>query len=74
MPIMRSADSMKQVKEANKMMNNTSAEGKNKGVHCEVSACYYHTEGRGCDATVIDIGPTNACSCKETACATFREK
>ncbi len=42
-------------------------------IDCEAVKCVYNTNYR-CYADHVDIKGSNAATCKETACATFREK
>ncbi len=42
-----------------------------KNIKCDVKNCVYHTGDSKCMAGNIKIGSQNACSCSETACATF---
>lgn len=42
-------------------------------IDCEAIKCIYNTNYK-CHADHVDIKGCSACDCKETACATFREK
>lgn len=42
-------------------------------IDCEATKCIYNTNYK-CHAEHVDIKGCSACDCKETACATFREK
>ncbi|MFA6948080.1 MAG: DUF1540 domain-containing protein [Eubacteriales bacterium] len=44
----------------------------NKGVTCDVKSCQYHDGECYCTAKQISVGPTDACKCSETVCATFK--
>ena len=44
------------------------------GVKCVVNTCTYYHEGDHCNASNIEIQPTNAKSTQETDCATFAPK
>ena len=45
-----------------------------KGISCDVKKCRYNGENNCCTAQQISVGPSNACSSSETACATFVPK
>lgn len=45
-----------------------------KGVSCDVFHCMYHGENNTCHASEIAVGPHNAATSFETACATFKPK
>ena len=51
-----------------------SAQKHNRGVCCDVRNCTYHDGECYCSAERIAIGPSFACSCTDTVCATFRSK
>lgn len=60
-------------------MNNTKTgcnTGKDhiKGICCDVKNCVYHDCDTHCTATQIAVGPSNAKSSSDTACATFKER
>ncbi len=42
-------------------------------IDCEAVKCVYNTDSK-CHAEHVDIKGNGACSCMETACATFKEK
>ena len=42
------------------------------GIDCRVENCYYNKNGTACTAGEIRVGPTNASTTYDTACATFR--
>lgn len=42
-------------------------------IDCEASKCVYNTNYK-CYAEHVDIKGNGACDCRETACATFKEK
>ncbi len=42
-------------------------------IDCEAVKCMYNTNYK-CHAEHVDIRGNGACDCRETACATFREK
>lgn len=46
----------------------------NKGVTCDVRNCVYNDDARYCTAEMISVGPSDACCCNETVCATFKQK
>lgn len=41
-------------------------------IKCEVSNCVYHASGDCCDAPCIEVTPSYASKCGDTACATFK--
>ncbi|MEE0834999.1 MAG: DUF1540 domain-containing protein [Clostridia bacterium] len=45
-----------------------------KGVCCDVKNCVYHDGESDCTADRIAVGPSYACSCSDTVCATFKQK
>lgn len=42
-------------------------------IDCEAVTCVYNSNYK-CHAESVSIKGSNACNCKETACATFKEK
>ncbi len=42
-----------------------------KDIKCHVSHCIYNEDAKKCTAGSIEVGPSSACSCSETVCATF---
>ncbi|MBQ7548383.1 MAG: DUF1540 domain-containing protein [Clostridia bacterium] len=42
-----------------------------KDIHCNAKNCVYNEEGSKCVAGHIEVGPSSACTCAETICATF---
>lgn len=44
----------------------------NSRVKCDASACR-HNENGACEADRIKVGPSDACSCSDTECRTFRK-
>jgi len=42
-------------------------------IDCEACKCIYNSDYK-CAAAHVEINGSNACSCRETACATFKEK
>ncbi len=42
-------------------------------IDCEAVRCVYNSDYK-CTASHVDIKGCGACDCRETACATFREK
>ncbi len=42
-----------------------------KDIKCNVNSCIYHEGTHKCTAGSIEVGPSSACSCSETLCATF---
>jgi len=42
-------------------------------IDCEAGKCYYNS-GYRCSAEHVDITGCTACDCKQTKCATFKEK
>lgn len=53
---------------------NTNAKDHIKGIRCDVKNCVYHDCETYCTATQIAVGPSNATSSADTACATFKER
>lgn len=53
--------------------NSISNPSKSIDIVCEASKCV-HNENCKCVAPHVDIRGCDACDCRETACATFREK
>ena len=45
-----------------------------RGIRCDVKNCLYHDGDNYCTASRINIGPSFASSCTDTACATFKPK
>lgn len=45
-----------------------------KGIVCDVRNCAYHDSDSYCTAEKISVGPSYACSCTDTVCATFKQK
>lgn len=45
-----------------------------KGIRCDVKNCVYHDCETYCTAKQIAVGPSNATSSADTACATFKER
>lgn len=45
-----------------------------KGISCDVRNCVYHDCETYCTAKQITVGPSNAVSSADTACATFKER
>ncbi len=45
-----------------------------KGVTCDVHNCVHNDGERYCTADGISVGPSDACCCSETVCATFKQK
>ena len=45
-----------------------------KGIRCDVKNCMYHDCETYCMAGEIAVGPSNATSSADTACATFKER
>ena len=45
-----------------------------KGIVCDVRNCAYHDGDSYCTAEKIAVGPSYACSCTDTVCATFKQK
>ncbi|MBE6565029.1 MAG: DUF1540 domain-containing protein [Ruminococcaceae bacterium] len=45
-----------------------------KGVCCNVKSCAFHDGESCCTAKAISIGPTQATSCADTVCATFKQQ
>lgn len=43
----------------------------NDGIVCDVTKCMYNDKNSNCTAEKIQVGPENAQSKTETACATF---
>lgn len=46
----------------------------NRGVMCDVKNCAYHDGECYCQADQISVGPSDACSCSDTVCATFKKE
>ena len=44
------------------------------GISCNVKNCKYHDSHNFCTADKISIGPSYACNCRDTICATFKQK
>ena len=42
-----------------------------KDIKCNVNSCIYHEGTNKCTAGSIEVGPSSACCCSETLCATF---
>lgn len=42
-----------------------------KEIKCNAVNCVYNEDGSKCIAGHIEIGPSSACTCAETICATF---
>lgn len=42
-----------------------------KDIKCNVNSCIYHEGTHKCTAGSIEVGPSSACCCSETLCATF---
>lgn len=42
-----------------------------KEIKCNAVNCVYNEDGRKCVAGHIEVGPSSACTCAETICATF---
>ncbi len=42
------------------------------GISCDVKNCTYNDGCNNCTAGHITVGPTNAVSCTDTVCATFK--
>ena len=55
-------------------MNCNSEKDHIKGICCDVKNCVYHDCDTHCTAAQIAVGPSNAKSSTETACATFKER
>lgn len=49
-------------------------EKENKGVHCDVPSCVYHSGDHKCLAGKIKVGNPQALKNTETLCATFELK
>ncbi|MBR6534706.1 MAG: DUF1540 domain-containing protein [Clostridia bacterium] len=45
-----------------------------KGIGCDVKNCVYHDGDCYCTADKVLIGPSYACCCNDTVCATFKQK
>ena len=45
-----------------------------KGIRCDVKNCVYHDCETYCMAGEIAVGPSNATTSSDTACATFKER
>ncbi len=45
-----------------------------KGICCNVKNCIHHDCETHCTARQISVGPSNAVSSSDTACATFKER
>lgn len=45
-----------------------------KGIVCDVHNCAHHDGECYCTADKIAVGPSYACSCTDTVCATFKQK
>lgn len=45
-----------------------------KGIHCEVTNCYYHDADTYCTAEEVSVGPACADCSGETLCVTFKPK
>ena len=45
-----------------------------KGVNCDVKNCAYHDGDSYCTADKIAVGPSYACTCTDTVCATFKSR
>ncbi|MBR6796493.1 MAG: DUF1540 domain-containing protein [Clostridia bacterium] len=43
-----------------------------KGISCAVKNCEYHDGECTCTAGKISVGPSTACCCSDTVCATFK--
>ena len=43
-----------------------------KDISCSVKNCEYHDGQRLCTAGQIAVGPSTACCCSDTVCATFK--
>ena len=55
-------------------MNNFKEMSKESKICCEVTNCVYHCDDNKCCATVVKVGPKEACNCHQTECGTFEEK
>mgnify|MGYP004582420281 CR=1 FL=1 len=42
-----------------------------KDIKCHACNCIYNEDGCKCVAGEIEVGPSSACTCAETICATF---
>ncbi|MBR0348059.1 MAG: DUF1540 domain-containing protein [Clostridia bacterium] len=42
-----------------------------KEIKCNAHNCVYNEDGCKCVAGHIEVGPSSACTCAETICATF---
>ncbi len=56
----------------NKMSGCGCYEDKVNHIKCEVNNCVYHASGDCCNAPCIEVTPSYASTCGDTACATFR--
>lgn len=45
-----------------------------KGITCAVKNCEHHDGQCYCTAGKIAVGPSTACCCSDTVCATFKRK
>ncbi|MCI5592709.1 MAG: DUF1540 domain-containing protein [Oscillospiraceae bacterium] len=45
-----------------------------KDIKCNVDNCIYNENRCECTAGKIEVGPSSACCCSETLCATFEPK
>lgn len=45
-----------------------------KGIVCDVVSCAYHSGSCDCTAGQISVGPHSAENCRDTVCATFKNK
>ncbi|HBE14464.1 MAG TPA: DUF1540 domain-containing protein [Clostridiales bacterium] len=43
-------------------------------ISCNVKNCKYHNSENLCTAEKISVGPSYACNCQDTICATFKQK
>lgn len=42
-----------------------------KDIKCHACNCIYNEDGCKCVAGSIEVGPSSACTCADTICATF---
>lgn len=45
-----------------------------KRISCAVKNCEHHDGNCACMAENITVGPSTACCCKDTVCATFKKR